>query len=167
MMVSRVLRGMALGAVAVLGACHKDSTGPKVGNSVLGSYYGVYGASNGSASAGGSLIIVIQVGTATGTLTPVGQSGINLTGTYVSSSGAVNLNGSGHTLVGTISGTKLDGTYTGPDGVGNFGTQHGQSSSDVQLFCGTYTGCNSACRRSSRTSRFRGAWRSRRMDGSS
>jgi len=137
---SKVLRLAALGALAVLAACHKDSTGPGGGNSALGNYYGVYGTSNGSSSAGGSLIIIIDVGSATGTLTPVGLAGIALTGSYNSGNGDVTLTGSGRTLAGTISGGKLNGTYTGPDGVGSFGTQHGASASDVQLFCGTYTG---------------------------
>ena len=142
MIVSKVLRMAALGAVAALAACHKDSTGPSKSSSALGNYYGVYGASNGSSSAGGSLVIVINVGSATGTLTPVGQAGVSLTGTYASGSGAVNLSGSGRTLVGTISGGKLGGTYTGPDGQGTFGTQQGATSSDVQLFCGTYSGAS-------------------------
>ena len=135
----RVSRLAALAALVVVGACHKDSTGPG-SSSALGNYYGVYGASNGSSSAGGSLIIIVNVGAATGTLTPVGQAGVSLTGTYASGSGAVNLSGGGRTLVGTISSGKLNGTYTGPDGVGKFGTQQGATSSDVQLFCGTYTG---------------------------
>lgn len=139
MMAYKVSRVVALAALAVVGACHKDSTGPG-SSSALGNYYGVYGASNGSSSAGGSLIIIINVGAATGTLTPVGLSGVSLTGTYASGSGAVNLSGGGRTLVGTISSGKLNGTYTGPDGAGTFGTQQGATSSDVQLFCGSYTG---------------------------
>ena len=140
MIVSKVLRMAALGAVAALAACHKDSTGPSKSSSALGNYYGVYGTSNGSSSAGGSLIIIIDVGSATGTLTPVGLAGIALTGTYNSGNGDVGLTGGGRTLAGTISGGKLNGTYAGPDGVGSFGTQHGASASDVQLFCGQYTG---------------------------
>ena len=140
MLAYKVSRVAALAALTAVAACHKDSTGPSSGGGALGNYYGVYGASNGSGSSGGSLIIIINVGAATGTLTPVGQSGINLTGTYASGSGAVNLSGGGRTLVGAISGGKLNGAYTGPDGVGTFGTQHGATSSDVQLFCGTYTG---------------------------
>ena len=139
-MAYKVSRVAALAALVVAGACHKDSTGPSGGGSALGNYYGVYGASNGSTSSGGSLVIIIDVGTATGTLTPVGLAGISLTGTYASGSGAVNLTGSGRTLAGTISGGKLNGTYTGPDGLGSFGTQQGATASDVQLFCGTYTG---------------------------
>jgi hypothetical protein len=143
MLTYKVSRVAALAALAVVGACHKDSTGPS-SSSVLGNYYGVYGASNGSASAGGSLVIIIDVATASGTLTPVGQSGISLTGSYTPSSGAVALTGGGsRTLVGAISGGKLNGSYTGPEGLGTFGTQHGATASDVQLFCGTYGGASS------------------------
>lgn len=141
-MMRNISRWAVLAVLAAAAACHKDSTGPTVVN-VLGTYYGVYGASNGSASAGGTVIIVVAASTATGTLTPVGQASIPLTGTYTSSTGAVSLSGSGHTLTGTISNGDLDGNYTGPDGTGSFGTHYGASATDVQLFCGTYTGASS------------------------
>jgi len=130
-------------AVAVLAgavACSKDSTGPG-GGTALGNYYGVFGASNGSASIGGTLVIIVVTGSASGTLTPEGAAGIPLSGTYNAGSGAVSLSGGGHSLGGTITGGTLDGTYTGPGGeVGKFGTHHGTTSSDVQLFCGSYAG---------------------------
>lgn len=135
------LRTAALAALAATLACHKDSTGPGGGgNSVLGSYYGVYGASNGSASAGGTIVIVVDASAASGTLTPTGGSSVSLTGTYSAGSGAVGLSGGGRTLAGTITNGTLDGTYTGPEGAGMFGTHHGNAPSDVKQFCGSYTG---------------------------
>jgi hypothetical protein len=122
-------------------ACSKDSTSPGGGNSALGTYYGVFGASNGSVSTGGALIIVITAGAANGTLTPSGGVAVTLGGTYNSGSGAVSVSGGGHTLTGTITSGRLDGTYTGPSGqTGRFGTQKGASPSDVVLYCGTYDG---------------------------
>jgi fibronectin-binding autotransporter adhesin len=134
-----------LAAVAVLAgavACSKDSTSPGGGvNSALGNYYGVYGASDGTVSVGGTVVIIISTGSATGTLTPVGGSGIALNGTYNAGSGAVSLTGGGNSLGGTIANGELDGTFTGPGGeAGKFGSHHGNTSSDVQLFCGTYAG---------------------------
>ena len=138
-----VARLAALAVLAGAVACSKDSTSPG-GGSVLGSYYGVFGASDGSTSVGGSLIIVLSGGAASGTLTPVGAAAIPLAGTYDAGSGGVTVSGSGHTLIGTISGETLDGTYAGPGGrLGSFGTHHGASSSDVKLFCGSYTGASS------------------------
>jgi hypothetical protein len=136
-----VTRLAAVTVLAAAVACSKDKpTGPS-GNTALGNYYGVYGASDGSTSVGGSLIIIITAGAATGTLTPMGAAGIPLNGTYNAGSGAVSVSGSGHALNGTINGGALDGTYTGPGGqAGKFGSHHGNSSSDVQLFCGAYDG---------------------------
>ena len=136
-----------LAAVTVLAgavACSKDSTGPGSNNngSAVGSYYGVYGASNGSASVGGTVIIIIATGgSVTGTLTPMGGSGVSLTGTYTSGSGAVSVSGGGHSLSGTLSNGAIDGNYSGPGGQsGKFGSRHGDTSSDVVLFCGGYDG---------------------------
>jgi hypothetical protein len=140
--VSRWAALVAVGLVAV--SCHSDkSTGPGGGNSALGSYYGVFGASNGSVSVGGTIVIVITSSGATGTLTPTGSAGINLTGTYNSGSGAVSVTGGGHTLTGTVSNGTLDGTYTGPAGSGSFGSEHGAAPTDVKQFCGSYTGASS------------------------
>jgi hypothetical protein len=142
-MLREVSRLTALAVLATAVACSsKDSTGPKTGGAI-GNYYGVYGASDGSTSVGGALIIIITAGSATGTLTPVGLAGIPLSGTYNAGSGAVSVSGGGHSLIGTITGQTLDGTYAGPGGeVGKFGTQHGTTSSDVQLFCGAYAGAS-------------------------
>ena len=138
-----IFRLAAVAAVAATAACHKDSTGPGGGSNALGSYYGVFGATNGSVSVGGTVIIVITSSTATGTLTPTGSAGVSLSGTYNSGSGAVSVSGGGHTLTGTISNGSLDGNYNGPGGAGKFGTQHGATSSDVALFCGSYDGASS------------------------
>ncbi len=137
-----VFRVAAVAAVAAAMACHKDSTGPGGGNNDLGSYYGVFGASNGSVSVGGTVVIVISSSSATGTLTPSGSAGIGLAGTYNSGSGAVSVTGGGHTLTGTVSSGKLDGNYTGPGGQGTFGTEKGATSTDVELFCGSYMGAS-------------------------
>jgi hypothetical protein len=139
-MMRNVARWSALAVLVAVAACSKDSTSPGGGSSALGSYYGVWGATNGSSSVGGTIIIVITAGSASGTLTPEGLAAIPLTGTYTSSSGAVTVSGSGHTLTGTITSGKLDGTYNGPGGTGTFGTHHGASATDVKLFCGTYDG---------------------------
>jgi hypothetical protein len=133
----------ALAALATTWACSKDSTGPGGGGgSALGSYYGVFGATNGSVSVGGTVVIVVTASGATGTLTPTGLAGIALTGTYNSGTGAVGLAGGGHTLAGTITNNELDGTYAGSAGAGSFGTHKGASSTDVLLFCGTYDGAS-------------------------
>jgi len=140
-MMRSVYRWAALAALAGAVACHKDSTGPGGGSDAkLGSYYGVFGASNGSASVGGTVVIVIVASGASGTLTPSGSAGVALTGTYNSGSGAVSVSGGGHTLTGTITSGELDGTYAGSGGTGSFGTHKGAASSDVTLFCGSYDG---------------------------
>lgn len=132
------LAALALAAVS----CKSDKVTGTTINSALGSYYGVFGASNGSASVGGTVVIVVVATGATGTLTPVGAAGVALAGTYNSGSGAVSLTGGGHTLSGTISNGELDGNYAGPAGAGSFGTHQGASSADVALFCGTYDGAS-------------------------
>jgi len=138
----RRLQWVALAALAAAAACSKDSTGLGAGGGTDGSYYGVFGATTGSASSGGTLVIVINGAVATGTITPVGGAGVALTGTYASGSGAVGLTGGGHTLGGTLDNGHIGGTYTGPGGTGSFGTTQGDTPSDVQQFCGTYTGAS-------------------------
>jgi len=141
-MMRSVYRLAAFAALAGAAACHKDSTGPSGGggDANLGSYYGVFGASTGSASVGGTVVIVIVASGASGTLTPEGAAGIALTGSYNSGTGAVAVSGGGHSLTGTITSGELDGTYAGPGGAGSFGTHKGASPSDVVLFCGSYDG---------------------------
>ena len=139
-MMRSVYRLAALAALAGTVACHKDSTGPGGGDANLGTYYGVFGASNGSASVGGTVVIIIVSSGASGTLTPTGLAGIPLSGTYNAGSGAVSVAGGGHTLTGTITSGELDGTYAGSAGAGSFGTHKGTTSSDVSLFCGSYDG---------------------------
>lgn len=130
-----------LSGLAVLTAlgCGSDSTSPgSAGDD--GDYRGIFSATDGITAVGGALVITIQSATASGTLTPVGLAGVPLTGTYSSSTKAVNLSGGGHTLVGTVNSSgELKGAHHGTGGDGTFATQRG-TSSEVAQFCGTFAG---------------------------
>lgn len=139
--------------LAAVACSKKDSTGPGGNTSVLGNYSGVFTATNGISAFGGALVIIVQTASATGTLTPSGQAGVNLTGTYSSSTGGVSLTGGGHTLAGTIGSGQLKGTYSGPGGQGEFAT-YKDDNNQVELFCGNYTGTSS------------GTWNLSRLAGS-
>jgi hypothetical protein len=138
-MSSRRLQIAALAALFAVAACSSDKNPTGPGGSD-GNYYGVFGASDGISSMGGTLLIVIAGSTASGTLTPSSASGIGLTGTYASSGGAVSLSGGGHSLNGVLNSGRIGGSYSGPGGNGSFGTTRGDSPSAVTLFCGSYTG---------------------------
>jgi len=133
-------RWAALAVLCVALACSsKDSTSPG-GAGDDGDYRGIFSATDGITAFGGALVITIQSTTASGTLTPSGQSGVSLSGTFNTSTKAVNLSGGGHTLGGTTNSSgELKGTYHGPGGDGTFATQKG-TSSEVQGFCGTFDG---------------------------
>jgi len=128
-------------ALAAVSCSSKDSTGPGGGASDDGDYRGIFSATDGITAFGGALVITIQSATASGTLTPSGQSAVSLSGTFSTSTKAVNLSGGGHTLAGTVNSTsgELSGAHHGTGGDGTFATQKG-TSSEVQQFCGTFTG---------------------------
>ena len=133
-------RWAALAVLSVALACsNKDSTSPG-GAGDDGDYRGIFSATDGITAFGGALVITIQSAAASGTLTPSGQAGVSLSGTFNTSTKAVSLSGGGHTLGGTINSSgELKGTYSGAGGDGTFATQRG-TSSEVQGFCGTFTG---------------------------
>jgi len=131
----RVLSGIAV--LTALG-CSSDSTSPGSASDD-GDYRGIFSATNSVTAFGGALVITIQAANATGTLTPSGGAGVSLSGTFNTSTKAVSVSGSGHTLTGTVGTGGLNGTYSGPGGSGTFATQKG-TSSEVQQFCGTFTG---------------------------
>lgn len=128
-------------ALAAVACSKKDSTSPG-GASDDGDYRGIFAATDGISAFGGALVITVQAAGATGTLTPSGQAGIGLSGTFNTSTRAVSVSGGGHSLAGTIASGELKGTYTGPAGQGTFATYKG-TSSEVQQFCGSYTGASS------------------------
>jgi hypothetical protein len=77
---------------------------------------------------------------ATGTLHLVGGSTIALTGTFDSSTKALNLSGSGFTFTGLLIGAVISGSYTGPSGAtGGFASQS-TAAGTVTTYCGTFVG---------------------------
>ena len=62
---------------------------------------------------------------------------ISLTGTYDPATKKITISGNGYTLTGTLDGSTLSGTYTGPNGGGAFALQ-AEVSGAVNVYCGTY-----------------------------
>jgi hypothetical protein len=77
--------------------------------------------------------------TSTGTLTLAGGGTVDLTGTYDSTTGGVNLTGGGYTFTATLTDGVMDGTYgnTGLDTDGGFAGLD-STTDTVKTFCGTF-----------------------------
>ena len=74
----------------------------------------------------------------TGTLTLVGGTIINLTGSYDTGAHTLSIAGGGYTFTGTFSGGVLSGTFTTPGGgTGSFSTATPTGGGAVYSFCGT------------------------------
>lgn len=79
----------------------------------------------------------------TGTLTIVGGSTIALSGTYDSMSGIITVAGGGYTLVLTVSGNDLEGSYTGPSTSGVCDGVKVEEGATVESYCGSFSGDDS------------------------
>jgi hypothetical protein len=80
----------------------------------------------------------LAVSSATGSVHFVGGVTISLSGSYDSTTGAVNVSGSGFAFTGTISGGVLSGTFSGPnDSSGAFSSLNATTST-VAVYCGRY-----------------------------
>jgi hypothetical protein len=76
---------------------------------------------------------------ATGSVHVVGGSGTTtLSGTFDSSTKALNLFGGGFTFIGTLVGTVVSGTYTGPGGATGGFTSQSTAGGTVTAYCGTF-----------------------------
>lgn len=78
--------------------------------------------------------------TATGSLRLIGGSTTSLTGTYDSSSRALNLSGSGFALAGSASGAVITGSYTGPNNATGTFASRSTASGTVTAYCGNTFG---------------------------
>ena len=78
--------------------------------------------------------------TATGTLHIAGGSTTSVTGTFDSSSKALNLSGGGFTFSGALSGTVMTGTYSAPGGVTGAFSSLSTTSGGVTAYCGNIFG---------------------------
>jgi hypothetical protein len=106
----------------------------------------------GSGNQSGTLVITVSAtvlataavkaqdaATATAVLTLINGGGtFNLSGTFDTVSGALNLSGGGFTLTGTISKDQVTGTYTGPNNVTGAFTNLDSTHTTVTTYCGTY-----------------------------
>lgn len=74
-----------------------------------------------------------------GTITTTSGSATSVTGTYNTSTNALQLSGGGFTFTGSRSGSSITGTFTGPSGsTGGFSTLNATAGS-VTVYCGTFT----------------------------
>ncbi len=124
---------LALTALLVLAGCDPAETA-----SADGTYVGTFVGGQS-----GALTVTIDGETATGAVTVASaRLAASATGSYDPATGAVSLSGSGYTFTGTISGTTLSGTWTGPGGTsGVYTTSVSGSGADaVAVYCGSYAG---------------------------
>ncbi|HVZ21927.1 MAG TPA: hypothetical protein VG871_12725 [Vicinamibacterales bacterium] len=76
--------------------------------------------------------------TATGTVRLAGGATTTVSGTYESTTQAVNLSGGGLTLAGSVAGSVLSGTYTGDGATAGGFSALNAASSTVTTYCGKY-----------------------------
>jgi hypothetical protein len=140
--------------LTLLVSCKKDDNpvtpgGGGGGGTVSTTYSGTFA----SASESGSLSLTVAAGISlskatapvvavTGTLKPVGGAPVTLTGTFDTGSNLLTVSGGSYTLIGTLSGGNLSGSYTGPHGTGQFDMKPSKNNS-VKVFVGNYTGTSS------------------------
>lgn len=77
---------------------------------------------------------------ATGSLHIAGGSTVALTGTFDSSTKVLILSGGGFTFTGSLGGSVLSGTYTGPNGATGGFSSHSTAAGTVTPYCGTFVG---------------------------
>lgn len=75
----------------------------------------------------------------TGSLIPAGGQPIEIAGSFNPATGAISLSGGGYSLNGTVTDSGFSGSFSGPNGSGNF-----QATSDAdgktKVYCGAITG---------------------------
>jgi len=151
----KALRALALVALTMAGACTGDTTGGggAVGTTWVGLVLGADGVESGSLTVtaqtmspairhldGGIALAEGDVSTAGiyKRVTPSAAT-VNLSGTYNPGTDQLSVSGTGYTFTGAFDGqSRLEGTFTGPTGDGNFVTE--VSTGTAQTFCGSYSG---------------------------
>src|SRR2546426_4840364 len=79
--------------------------------------------------------------TLTGTLMIVGGGTRTLTGAFDSGTGAITASGGGYSFTGSVTSSKLSGTYIGPNGAGTFTALSSTASTpSFVTYCGTFSG---------------------------
>lgn len=151
---SSIACGVPALALALLAAC-SDSGGSDNGNGsadTASTFVGIL--SSDDAAESGAISITIStpnpappvptsfshaVVAAEGSVTVLGGSSVDLTGTYDDGTKAITLTGGGYSFAGVFDGSnRLEGTYTGPASQGTFVSA--KSDGSATAFCGSYTG---------------------------
>lgn len=152
---SSIACGVPALALALLAAC-SDSGGSGGGGGggadTVSSFLGII--SSDDAAESGAISITIStpnpappvptsfsyaVVAAEGSVTLLGGSSVDLTGTYDDGTKAITLTGGGYSFAGVFDGSnRLEGTYTGPATQGTFVSA--KSDGSATAFCGSYTG---------------------------
>jgi hypothetical protein len=95
------------------------------------------GVPAGPSAAPGASMGIINL---TGTVSLSDGTNATLTGTWDTGTGALSVTGGGFTFSGTMAGGHLSGGFTGPSITGLFSLQVSTTSSDLTVYCGTFTG---------------------------
>ncbi|GEM_PF-6286193 len=130
-------------------SCKKDENPVNTGGggnptTYLGTFAGASESGSITLTIAGSTIISKATGSVAvaGSLKPVGGAAVSLTGTFNTGTNALAVSGgaagSTYTLAGTLSGGALSGSYTGPNGNGQF-RMESSANNAVKVFVGTYT----------------------------
>ena len=98
------------------------------------------GAFADSKTSGTFALQTVSSGTATATLSFLGSGIIaGVSGTYNASTGGLTLSGNNYAFNGSIASGVVSGSFTGPNGTGNFSAQAPSSSGvAAKTYCGTY-----------------------------
>ncbi|HYQ87085.1 MAG TPA: hypothetical protein VES59_07585, partial [Bacteroidota bacterium] len=135
--------------VLLLSGCKKDdnpTNPPGGGTTTYTTYAGTFAGSSESGSMSvtrtthspEALPKTAAIDSITGTLKISGGATIILKGTLNTADGSFTVSGGGYTFTGTLSGTSISGSYTGPNGPGSF-TMKASSNNSVKVFVGTFT----------------------------
>ena len=150
MKAAKLFLTFVLFAAVVIVGCSKDETPTNPGGGGSTAYYGSFanGSENGSmavtfasapskvgAVAPSSSAVII---TLTGTLKIQGGATISLAGTYNTETDSFKISGGGYTFQGTYANGVITGSYSGPNGPGDFALT-ATTSGSVKIFCGNYT----------------------------
>ncbi len=142
-------------ALVLLSACSDGGSGDNGGGSgadTITTFVGIL--SSDDAAESGAISIVISspnpappvptgisyaIVAAQGTMTVLGGSSVDLTGSYDDGAKSVSLSGGGYSFTGGFDGAnRLEGTYTGPASQGTFVSA--KSDGSVTAYCGSYGG---------------------------
>src|SRR5438445_2235874 len=152
-------QGMALIAALAAVACQSERpTGPQTPTTTTTTFQGVLAGPLGESG-----VITLATGTGaagavaaqragaaassavtenlSGRLLIIGSASIDLTGTLNTATGAIAVSGGGYSFTGSVTDSKLSGTYTGPNGAGTFtGLSSTASTPTFVSYCGTSSG---------------------------